>query len=43
MKKWNLVTVIAYVTFVLVMAFLMLLAGVGCAALVDLLMAFIRG
>ena len=43
MKKWNLVNVLAYAIFVLVMVFTMLLAGVGCAALVDLLMAFVRG
>ena len=43
MKKWNLVNVLAYAIFVLVMVFIMLLAGVGCAALVDLLMAFVRG
>jgi thiosulfate reductase cytochrome b subunit len=43
MKKWNIVTVLAYITFMLVMVCIMLLAGVGCAALMDVLMGFVRG
>lgn len=40
MKKWNLVTGLAYVIFVLVLVFLMLMVGLGCAVLLDALMGF---
>ena len=43
MKGNKLATGIAYAILIIVMVDIMLLAGVGCAALVELLMMFVRG
>lgn len=42
-KKNRLISFIAYIIFVFVMVDLLLLAGIGCAALMDALLGFMWG